>query len=86
MAEDREQAESEAVANARFAANHSDSLGPGTAGYTTSGAAYRGREVAGKNGAPTPAEPGFNTNFGLGYNDAGGVYLGYAPSQDDAGQ
>ncbi|HLN64325.1 MAG TPA: hypothetical protein VK464_22630 [Symbiobacteriaceae bacterium] len=86
MAEDRERAESEAVADAQFAAAHSDPLGPGTAGYTTSGAAYRGREVASNIGAPTPAEPGFNTKFGLGYNDAGGVYLGYAPSQDDAGQ
>lgn len=35
-----------------------DTLGPGTAGHTTSGAAYRGHEVAANTGAPHPAEPG----------------------------
>jgi hypothetical protein len=83
MPEPREspRAENEAVKDARFAANHADNLGPGTSGYTTSGAAYRGREVASSMGEPTPAEPGFTSNFGLGYNDVGDDDGGYAPAQ-----
>jgi len=49
----------QAVEKQRRAAQKSNPLGPGTAGYTTSGAAYRGVEVAAATGAPTPADPGF---------------------------
>lgn len=48
-----------AVQNRRRAARRTDELGPGTAGYTTSGAAYRGMEVAADRGVPSPADPGF---------------------------
>ncbi|HYF94921.1 MAG TPA: hypothetical protein VD969_22125 [Symbiobacteriaceae bacterium] len=75
----------QAVERAAAAAGQSGSLGPGTAGHTISGAAYRGREVAGNDGAPTPAEPGFGQTNGLGYNDAGGgTHSGYAPAQRPA--
>jgi len=42
-------------------------LGPGVSGYTTSGAAYRGKEVAANRGIPGPAEQGFGHTDGLGY-------------------
>lgn len=43
-----------------------EQLGPGTAGYTTSGAAYRGTEIANATGQPAPADPGFPvTRVGL---------------------
>lgn len=42
-------------------------LGPGVSGYTTSGAAYRGKEVAANRGIPGPAEQGFGHIDGLGY-------------------
>lgn len=73
----------QAVERAREAATQSSALGPGTAGYTTSGAAYRGREVASSLGAPSPAEPGFTTSNGLGYTDGGDTQSGYAAAQDD---
>jgi hypothetical protein len=50
----------EAVAKARIAAALPNSpTGPGTSGYTTSGAAYRGPEVAESLGVPGPDERGF---------------------------
>jgi len=49
----------QAMANRRRAARESDPLGPGTAGRTTSGAAYRSMEVAAESGSPSPADPGF---------------------------
>jgi hypothetical protein len=55
------------VAAAQRAAAHTDTLGPGTAGHTISGAAYRGTEVAAHTGASSPAEPGFQSDHGLGY-------------------
>lgn len=66
MAEQERDAE---VQRARAAARESDWLGPGTAGQTTSGAAYRGQEVAAQRGVPSPADPGFTQNTGLGYVD-----------------
>jgi hypothetical protein len=81
MVDNDSEAGRQAVARAAAAAQQSDSLGPGTAGYTTSGAAYRGREIAGNNGSPTPAEPGFGTTNGLGYNEGGDTPSGYAPAQ-----
>lgn len=36
-----------------------DTLGPGTAGHTISGAAYRGHEVAEHEGVPMAEERGF---------------------------
>jgi hypothetical protein len=57
-----------AVAEQRMAASETDFLGPGTSGYTTSGAAYRGHEIAARTGAPSPADPGFGVSGkGLGY-------------------
>lgn len=58
--------EAEAVESRRQAARETDQLGPGTAGYTISGAAYRGMEVAADTGSPSPADPGFPvTRVGL---------------------
>lgn len=60
---DREQ---DAVAKARTAAQNRDVLGPGTAGYTNAGAAYRSMEMAEDMGVPSPAQRGFSdTRFGL---------------------
>lgn len=73
----------QAVERARQAAEQASSLGPGTAGYTTSGAAYRGQEVASSLGAPHPEEPGFVTSNGLGYNEGGNAPSGYAPAEPD---
>jgi hypothetical protein len=81
MVDNDNEAGHQAVERAAAAAQQSDSLGPGTAGYTTSGAAYRGREVAGNMGAPTPAEPGFQSSNGLGYTEGGDTRSGYAPAQ-----
>lgn len=53
--------EQEAVAKQRQAAAETSWLGPGTAGHTISGAAYRGHEVAAHIGAPSPASPGFSS-------------------------
>ncbi len=76
--------ERESMANQRAAARQSDQLGPGTAGRTISGAAYRGMEVAAHTGQPSPADPGFpTTRVGLhpgqgrggtsSYEEAGGL-------------
>lgn len=56
----------QAVERAR-AATKTDTLGPGVSGFTSSGAAYRSREIASQIGAPSPAETGFTNNNGLGY-------------------
>lgn len=50
----------EAVQRARQAMEQTSDLGPGTAGYTTSGAAYRGMEIAADTGQPSPADRGFS--------------------------
>ncbi|MDF2627947.1 MAG: hypothetical protein K0R39_1778 [Symbiobacteriaceae bacterium] len=71
----------QAVELAMEAARQSSTLGPGTAGYTTSGAAYRGKEVAGNTGAAPPAEVGFGTDNGLGYAEEGSTKSGFAKSQ-----
>lgn len=76
-----QKAENQAVDRSRRAAPETDPLGPGTAGRTTSGAAYRGQEVAGNTGAPAPAEPGFTQDTGLGYNNGGVTTSGYEPAQ-----
>lgn len=60
----------QAVDQKAQAARETSDLGPGTAGYTISGAAYRGYETAPDVGAPSPAEPGIRSRTGLGYNDA----------------
>lgn len=67
MPERREtQDQAEAVESRRQAAQQTDALGPGTAGFTISGAAYRGMEVAADTGNPSPADPGFPvTRVGL---------------------
>lgn len=66
MAERENSAEAQAVESRRRAAQETDPLGPGTAGHTISGAAYRGMEVAADTGAPSPADPGFPvTRVGL---------------------
>ncbi|HYG60046.1 MAG TPA: hypothetical protein VD902_18425 [Symbiobacteriaceae bacterium] len=70
----------QAVERARRAAEERTDLGPGTAGFTNNGAAYRGKEVAGNNGEPGPAEIGFTQQDGLHYND-GGERFEYAPAQ-----
>lgn len=58
--------EEQAVESSRKAARQTDQLGPGTAGYTISGAASRGMEVAADRGVPSPADPGFPvTEVGL---------------------
>lgn len=59
MVDTHSEAGGEAVERQRRAARETDTLGPGTAGHTTSGAAYRGHEVAANTGAPSPAEIGF---------------------------
>jgi hypothetical protein len=71
----------QAVERARVAAEQDSTLGPGTAGYTTSGAAYRGQEIASEIGAPSPEEPGFGSATGLGYNEGKGAVSGYARAQ-----
>lgn len=83
MVDNTSEAGRQAVERAQAAARQSSTLGPGTAGYTTSGAAYRGQEVAGNIGAAPPGEPGFGTANGLGYADVqeGGTQSGYAPAQ-----
>lgn len=74
--------EARAVARARHSAPRTSPLGPGTSGHTTTGAAYRGQEVAEKSGQPAPAEPGFGSGYGLGYVDEErGDYDGYGPAQ-----
>lgn len=60
MVDNTNEAGRQAVQRAQAAASKTDNLGPGTAGHTTSGAAYRGMEVASQVGAPTPAERGFS--------------------------
>lgn len=62
-------------------ATETNALGPGTAGYTTSGAAYRGKEIAASMGVESPAEVGFNTNTGLGYAEEGGAEGDYPAAQ-----
>jgi hypothetical protein len=66
------------------AARESSPLGPGTAGHTIAGAAYRGQEVAVSTGSPGPAEPGFTNDTGLGYNDSEEAksYRGYSRAED----
>ncbi|HWI62543.1 MAG TPA: hypothetical protein VNT75_11930 [Symbiobacteriaceae bacterium] len=82
MVDNTSEAGRQAVEQAQAAAEQSTALGPGTSGHTTTGAAYRGREVASNAGAPTPAEPGFGTTNGLNYNEGqGGTKTGYAPTQ-----
>lgn len=73
--------ENEAVQRARRSAPETSQLGPGTAGHTITGAAYRGQEVAGNTGSPAPAEPGFTSSTGLGYNDGGVSYNVYGPTE-----
>jgi hypothetical protein len=81
MEPERNGAEADALGKARRAAAETDPLGPGTAGYTTSGAAYRGKEIASSMGVPGPADPGFTTDFGLGYDDREeGDRVEYAPA------
>lgn len=46
-----------------------DTLGPGTAGQTISGAAYRGHEVAANTGVPMAEERGFPNKAGGGKMD-----------------
>lgn len=66
MPEYESRGEAEAVESRQRAARETDQLGPGTAGKTISGAAYRGMEVAADEGAPSPADPGFPvTRVGL---------------------
>ncbi len=60
MVDNTNEAGRQGVRRAEAAAAKTDILGPGTAGHTTSGAAYRGQEVASSVGAPTPAERGFS--------------------------
>ncbi|MGE5675709.1 MAG: hypothetical protein ACM3XM_17810 [Mycobacterium leprae] len=79
MARDDQKAGRIAERKSATAAN-TDNLGPGTAGYTTTGAAYRGKEVADNQGVPGPAEPGFQGNTGLGYNNGNMAPSGYAPA------
>lgn len=67
------------------AARNQETLGPGTAGYTTSGAAYRGKEIAASMGVPGPEEVGFTSNTGLGYADEG-VETGFAKAQHVEGE
>lgn len=71
----------QALERAMAAAHQSSTLGPGTAGHTMTGAAYRGQEVASNIGAAPPAEPGFGTDTGLGYAEEGSTKSGYAKAQ-----
>ncbi|MFZ5815910.1 MAG: hypothetical protein ACOY93_11475 [Bacillota bacterium] len=59
MAGEELRPEADAVERRRQAAGETGQRGPGTAGYTTSGAAYRGMEIAAATGRPSPADPGF---------------------------
>lgn len=62
-------------------------LGPGVSGYTTTGAAYRGKEVAANHGLPGPAEQGFSHSNGLGYAESDqGASLNDSPPIDTSGQ
>lgn len=72
MVDDTNEAGRQAVERAAKAAEAVDTLGPGTAGQTTSGAAYRGREVAANTGAPHPADPGLPNRSGGGKLDNAG--------------
>jgi hypothetical protein len=63
------------------AATKTDTLGPGTAGFTTSGAAYRGKEIASTIGVPSPEATGFTTDSGLGYVSKEATLSGYEPAQ-----
>jgi|GEM_PF-1875394 len=62
----------QAVKQSQRTAQQSSTLGPGTAGHTISGAAYRGKEVADNRGEARPREIGFEGSTGLGYNDRKG--------------
>lgn len=58
--------EARAVQNRMEAPQQTNQLGPGTAGLTISGAAYRGMETAADTGKPSPADQGFPvTRVGL---------------------
>jgi|GEM_PF-5002516 len=73
--------ERRSMANQREAARQTSELGPGTAGMTTSGAAYRGMEVAAHTGQPSPADPGFPvTRVGLHPGQGTGEASGYEPA------
>ncbi|MEW8978270.1 MAG: hypothetical protein AB2385_07675 [Symbiobacterium sp.] len=73
----------DAVEKRRRAARETSALGPGTVGYTSSGAAYRGMEVAAGTGAPSPADPGFPvTAVGLHPGAGQGVQGTTAPQAD----
>lgn len=80
MVDNDSRAGHQAVERAIAATEGHSNLGPGTAGYTTSGAAYRGKEVAGNMGVPGPDEVGFTQDNGLHYND-GGDRNDYADAQ-----
>lgn len=71
MVDNTSEAGRQAVEKNRAAASRTDDLGPGTAGHTISGAAYRGMEVADNTGEATPAERGFSNTRG-GKLDNGG--------------
>lgn len=60
------QAGQQAVQRQAESAAESSTLGPGTAGHTQTGAAYRGMEVAANEGLPHPAEPGLPNRSGGG--------------------
>lgn len=62
-------------------ATQTNALGPGTAGYSTSGAAYRGKEIAASMGVESPAEVGFTGSTGLGYAEEGGAESDYPAAQ-----
>lgn len=49
-----------------------ETLGPGTAGHATTGAAYRGHEVAANRGLPMAEERGFPNRAGGGKLDEEG--------------
>ncbi|HEY3369146.1 MAG TPA: hypothetical protein VGK74_29170 [Symbiobacteriaceae bacterium] len=86
MVDNDNKAGHQAVERARKAAQTND-LGPGTSGFTTSGAAYQGKNVADAIGASGPAEQGFGTNNGLGYVDPDVTApSGYAPTEKGPGK
>jgi hypothetical protein len=62
VSDQERESEKAAVQHQEQAAATSDTLGPGTAGHTISGAAYRGMEVAARTGAPSPEERGFSND------------------------
>jgi len=72
MVDNTNEAGRKAVQQAAEAAENESALGPGTAGNTISGAAYRGQEVAAKTGEPHPADPGFANRTRGGKLDNGG--------------